>query len=144
MTPHFKREELECKCGCGRMEFSLVAVQSLESLRMEFGVPMIIASGFRCPEYNDEVAGTGLEGPHTISELHNITVDVRESGPNAYELLELAIIHGFTGLGIHQQGSSSGRFIHMDRLPQLRPHRESRLQRRGGCRLPRPGLRQIT
>ncbi len=119
MTPHFTREELQCKCGCGRMEFSLVAVQSLESLRVEFGVPMIISSGYRCPDYNVEEASTGPEGPHTVHEAHNITVDVKEWGPNAYELLELAIIHGFTGLGIHQHGSAAGRFIHMDRLPGL-------------------------
>lgn len=119
MTPHFKREELECKCGCGRMEFSLVAVQSLEALRVEFGVPMRISSGYRCPEHNMEVASTGPEGPHTIHEAHNITVDVLEWGPNAYELLELAIIHGFTGIGLSQKGPHARRWIHLDRLPEL-------------------------
>ncbi len=119
MTPHFTWDELQCKCGCGDMKFTLVAVQALEALRVEFGVPMRISSGYRCPTHNMEVSSTGPEGPHTIHEAHNITVDVLEFGPNVYELLELAIDHDFSGIGLKQNGPMAERFIHLDRLPQL-------------------------
>ena len=101
------------------MKFTLVAVQALEALRVEFGVPMRISSGYRCPTHNMEVSSTGPEGPHTIHEENNITVDVLEFGANAYELLELAITHDFSGIGLKQKGPLSRRFIHLDRLPQV-------------------------
>ena len=119
MTPHFTWDELQCKCGCGDMKFSLVAVQALEALRVEFGVPMRLSSGYRCPTHNMEVSSTGPEGPHTVHELNNITVDVLEFGTNAYELVELAIDHDFSGIGLQQKGPMAERFIHLDRLPQL-------------------------
>lgn len=106
------------------MKFTLVAVQALEALRVEFGVPMRISSGYRCATHNMEVSSTGPEGPHTVHELNNITVDVLEFGANAYELLELAITHDFSGIGLKQHGPIAQRFIHLDRLPQrLRSNR---------------------
>lgn len=98
------------------MKFSLLAVQSLEALRVEFGVPMVISSGYRCPAHNDAVSSTGLTGPHTIHAFNNITVDVKDFGTDAYELVELAMEHGFTGIGLNQKGPMPERFIHLDRL----------------------------
>ena len=115
MTPHFSREELACKC-CGEMKFTQLAVDTLEAVRVEFGVPMIISSGYRCAKHNQEVSSTGADGPHTIHEDANITVDVKEFGTDAYDLIEIAIAHGFTGIGLRQKGPFGDRFIHLDRL----------------------------
>ena len=116
MTPHFSREELQCKCGCEEMKFTQLAVESLEAVRVEFGVPMIISSGYRCPKHNQEVSSTGADGPHTIFDGANITVDVKEFGTDAYDLIEIAIAHGFSGIGLNQKGPFDERFIHLDRL----------------------------
>lgn len=85
----------------------------LEDLRHAFKRPMLITSGYRCPDYNARVATSGRSGPHTTG----LAVDVAVSGEDAYDLLLLALQFGFTGLGIKQRGSFSGRFIHIDDLP---------------------------
>lgn len=97
-----------------------MAVEALEALRVEYGVPMVISSGYRCPEHNKAVSTTGLTGPHTIFSDNNVAVDVLEFGPNAYELLELAIQHDFTGIGLNQKGPFAKRFIHLDRMPSMK------------------------
>ncbi|MEE8240108.1 MAG: D-Ala-D-Ala carboxypeptidase family metallohydrolase [Nitrospirales bacterium] len=117
LSKHFDRAELECKCGCGEMKFTLEAIECLEDLRQEYGVPMRISSGYRCPTHNDAVSSTGLTGPHTIWVLDNVTVDVLEFGPNVYDLVEAAIAYQFTGIGLSQKDEISKRFIHLDRLP---------------------------
>lgn len=112
ITEHFSYRELQCKCGCGRMETDNAFLLRLEDLRRAFGKPMIIGSGYRCPEHNDRVSSTGRTGPHTIG-----AVDIRISGPDVHTLLQMAMIVGFTGIGVKQHGPMAGRFIHFDNLP---------------------------
>lgn len=120
MTPHFKREEVACKCGCG-----LVPPQSfmdrLERVRVRVGFPMPVNSGARCQEYNAKVSGTGLTGPHTKG-----AVDVGVSGKQALDVIHAAQAEGMTGIGAKQHGPYTGRFVHLDDLPnepgQPRPH----------------------
>ena len=96
------------------MEFSDQSVERIELLRQRVGRPMRIASGYRCPKYNDEVSSTGLTGPHTVTSHHNITVDVQVSGEAAVDLLHEALNLGFTGIGVKQSGPHVIRFIHLD------------------------------
>lgn len=117
LTPHFKRSELECQCGCGAMLFSDVALQALEDLRIRYGKPMRISSGYRCPSHNELVSSTrSLTGPHTRYDGNNITVDVLVFGANLRWLTALAIMQGWTGIGWHQKGPHEKRFLHLDRL----------------------------
>jgi len=110
ITPHFSLRELQCRC-CGRMGIDQDFLNRLEDLRTAYGKPMIINSGYRCPDYNDRISSTGRTGPHTVG-----AVDVRISGAEAHRLLHLAMIVGFTGIGIKQHGPMAGRFIHLDNL----------------------------
>ena len=116
ITPHFNESELTCRCGCDRMEFSDRGIRFLEALRMRVGRAITITSGYRCPKYNDEVSGTGLTGPHTVTAHHNVTVDVRVSGMPAVDLLHAALNLGFTGIGVKQNGTHAARFIHLDMI----------------------------
>jgi len=109
ITEHFTYDELACRCGCGRMEFSDSFLVRLEELRVAFGKPMIITSGYRCPEHNAKVSHTGKTGPHTIG-----AVDVGIAGPDAYMLVLLAMQLCFSGIGVSQRGKV--RFIHIDDL----------------------------
>jgi uncharacterized protein YcbK (DUF882 family) len=115
VTPHFTREELECR-HCGAMEFTELALDRLEALREEFGKPMVVSSGFRCPAHNREVGRTGLCGPHTRVDRDNVTVDIQVYGADALELLGLALGYGLTGLGVHQKDDHDQRILHLDWL----------------------------
>ena len=56
--PHFKPEEMTCKCGCGQNNTDLRLMHILEDIRSYFGgKPVIITSGCRCPKHNAEVGG---------------------------------------------------------------------------------------
>jgi len=113
MTPHFKRGELMCNDICARAQMSPGFLQRLESLRVAFGKPMIITSGYRCPRHNSLVSKTGIAGPHTTG----LAVDVSVAGPDAYLLVLIALQMGFTGIGVQQAGPHVGRIIHIDDLP---------------------------
>lgn len=117
ITENFTREELQCKCGCGQMPFSMEAVGSLQSLRTQVGFPLIVNSGFRCPEYNARVSSTGLDGPHTIFSNNNITVNLKLFGTKAFEVVGVAKSFGFIGVGLMQRGDYNSRYVHLDRLP---------------------------
>ena len=112
VTKHFSRAELQCKCGCGRMEIPAELLRKLEELREAFARPMIVSSGYRCPRHNAAVSNTGNAGPHTMG-----AVDIAVAGADAHRLLHLAFLVGFTGIGIKQKGPFPGRFIHLDDLP---------------------------
>lgn len=118
LTPHFSREELQCKCGCGRMEILASFLDKLEDLRVAYGKPMTIGSGYRCPQHDQVVSNNGPDGPHTQA-----AVDVLVAGADAHLLLQHAMMIGFTGLGLRQKGDHSGRIIHLDDLPaNTTPH----------------------
>ncbi len=114
ITEHFNEDELRCRCGCGRMEFSDEAVQELEDLRRAFGQPMRISSGYRCPYHNSNVSMTGLAGPHTWHGPLDIAVDVLVHGTQAWRLVQLATEQGWKGIGVSQRGPRGARFIHLD------------------------------
>jgi zinc D-Ala-D-Ala carboxypeptidase len=110
MTPHFHVRELACRCGCGglpKQDF----MDKVEKLRDRLGFALPVTSGYRCPEYNNRVSGTGRSGPHTTGRA----IDLGVSHSRALELLRMALLMGFTGIGVKQHGA--GRFIHLDDLP---------------------------
>jgi len=107
-TQHFSQAELASPdTGEAKMqpEFMLM----LEALRRDYGKPMIITSGYRTPEHNAAVGGAKRS-----YHLQGRAVDVQVFGAEAYQLVKLAMRHGFGGIGIQQQGAMEGRFIHLD------------------------------
>lgn len=113
LTANFTREELACK-HCGKMEIPLHVVQMLQKVRDKVGFPLKINSGYRCPEYNAQLAETGSNGPHTVAAF-----DIAADGRQAFAIIKAAIEVGFTGIGVSQKGS--GRFVHIDYLPTSHP-----------------------
>lgn len=120
-TPkHFKPYEFECSCGCGggMNEMDNGFLVRLDRLRALCGFPIILSSAYRCPEYNNEVSSTGLDGPHTTGKA----VDILVSGHKAHKVLQIAAELGFQGIGVSQKGDHGSRFIHLDMLSDdLRP-----------------------
>jgi uncharacterized protein YcbK (DUF882 family) len=116
--PNFSKEELMCKhCGDCHMDESFMDM--LQTLRIEYDRPMVITSGYRCPEHPIEAKkDSGTPGAHTSGKA----VDIGVRGTQAYELLDIVFAMGFTGIGVSQKGDV--RFIHIDTLDgsdRLRP-----------------------
>ena len=109
-APYFHELEFDCK-HCGKNEMKSEFMDRLLEIRKAFGKPMVISSGYRCPDHNDAVSSTGRTGPHTTGYAADILV----SGPNARELLALA--SEFPRVGVSQKGDHGSRFIHLDCLP---------------------------
>ena len=119
--PYFSWDEFVCKCGTcheevptwfANPEFSSF-MERLMQLRSDLGFPFQINSGYRCPKYNDSLYdsdGTHLDGPHTKG-----AADIGVSFERAYKLINAASHMGM-GLGIHQRGQVSRRYIHLDDL----------------------------
>lgn len=109
MWKYFKLEEFACK-HCGENKISDVFVYLLDDLRHALNHPLVVSSGYRCPIHNNNVSSTGLSGPHTTGKAADISI----YGEQAYNLVEQAMLMGFTGIGVNQKGAN--RFIHLDIL----------------------------
>lgn len=105
--PNFGKREFDCS-QTGRNEMKPEFLDKLQALRTEYGKPMRITSGYRHPSHAIEAA---KENPGTHSA--GIACDVACWSDDAYEIVRLAIKHGFTGIGI-SQNSRGARFVHLD------------------------------
>jgi uncharacterized protein YcbK (DUF882 family) len=104
--PNFSAKEFQCShCGADGIQESLIS--KLQAMRTEYGKPMRITSGYRCPQHPIE-AKKSTPGTHALG----IAADIGVEGAEAHRVLELAFKHGFTGVGVQQKGT--GRFIHVD------------------------------
>ena len=112
---YFTKDEFTCHCGCGTNETEVSLIDKLDKLRSTLGFPLIITSGYRCPDHNDKVSSTGRTGPHTTGKAADLGVSRKQ----AYEVLKVALNMGFMGIGINQKGG--GRFIHLDMISTGRP-----------------------
>ena len=99
---------LACPC-CHKEGMNPEFMIRLDGLRDEIDRPIIISSGYRCPEYNDIMSETGLDGPHTTG----MAIDTPISGHEAYFLMKIALRLGITGIGVRQKGGD--RILHLDK-----------------------------
>jgi len=99
------RETGECRIDPNFMD-------RLQALRNAYGRPMVITSGYRTPDENARISSTGQDGPHTTGRA----VDIAVAGADAHDLLRLALVYEFKGVGVHQKGG--GRFLHLDDLTE--------------------------
>ena len=104
----FSEDVLRCK-GTGEINMDEGFMKRLIALRKELDQHMHIISGYRHMAYNDVIGGN-RDSPH----LKGKAVDVACHGKKAYNIIRLAIEHGFMGLGIKQHGSKEDRFVHLD------------------------------
>lgn len=104
--PNFSEAELRCS-ETGECKMQADFMRRLQALREEYGKPMAITSGYRSPQHSIE-ASKAQPGTHA----RGIAVDIAVSGQDCYELMNLAVKHGFTGIGVAQKGA--GRFLHID------------------------------
>ena len=108
-STYFSMHEFKCS-HTGKCDMNPEFIDKLNNLRLAFGKPMKINSGFRDVTHPIEAKKKNGGGAHTTGKAADISV-ARE---DAFYLLSLALQKGFTGIGIQQKGS--GRFIHLDTL----------------------------
>lgn len=106
--PNFRESEFACK-HTGESKMEPAFMERLQTLRIAYGKPMQISSGYRSPSHPIEAA-KAKPGAHSSGRACDVVV----RGADALKLVELAIKHGFTGIGVNQKGAS--RFIHLDDL----------------------------
>jgi uncharacterized protein YcbK (DUF882 family) len=89
ISPHFKLREFECRC-CGAVKLSRGLLGMLEALRAEFGMPLVITSGYRCPGHNRSVRGAS-------GSLHLLgrAADIRAGAADQAALKGMAEAIGF-------------------------------------------------
>lgn len=109
--PNFKAAEFDCQAS-GENDMQTAFMDKLQALRIEYGKPMRITSGYRHPQKHPIERAKEIPGVHAFGRAADIAV----SGADALKLVSLAVKHGFTGIGIQQKGAS--RFIHLDDMPQ--------------------------
>jgi uncharacterized protein YcbK (DUF882 family) len=110
LYPNFSKEEFDCK-HTGKNEMQHSFMEKLQTLRTRYGKPVRVSSGYRDPKHPIEARKAGVSGAHTTGLACDLAVERGES----YVVLKLALELGFTGIGIQQKGS--GRFIHLDTIP---------------------------
>lgn len=106
--PNFTKAEFDCK-HTGRNEMQHEFLVRLQQLRDMYGKPIRISSGYRDPSHPVE-ARKASSGAHSTG----LACDIAISGGDAWELLRIAMLLKFAGIGIQQKGPHTGRFIHID------------------------------
>jgi len=108
--PYFKPHEFACK-ETGKHGIKAELLDHLLEVRLEWGKPMTITSGYRAPEHSREVK-KARPGPHTTGLSCDVAIG---PGAEVYDFVALAMKHGFTGIGISQKAGLP-RFVHIDLL----------------------------
>ena len=108
LSPHFDSSEFACKCGCGyglgENDVSEDLIRILENMRDMIGGPIVINSGCRCVEHNNEVGGVP-NSAHTRGLAADISVS---SGWQRYQVVDAAFACGAMGVGVDKT------FVHVD------------------------------
>jgi len=109
---NFTPEEFACQhCGAHGIDLALVA--KIQTLREKVDMPLVITSGYRCPDHPLEqkkrASGRPL-GAHT----EGCAADIGCSGSSAHRILRAALALGFTRIGVNMRGAHHTRFIHLD------------------------------
>ncbi len=119
--PNFSPEEIACR-GDGRLRINEPALDRLQALRDRLGVPLIVNSAYRTPNYNRQVGGA----KHSM-HLQGAAFDISMANHDPVDFEAAACDVGFTGFGFYPRQN----FMHID-IGRARqwgdpfPHRASR------------------
>lgn len=107
LSTNFTVKEFACKDGSDAVLVAPRLVMVLQSIRSHFGVPVVIHSAYRTPQYNDKVGGVA-HSQHCYGTAADITVAGQDpAGVAAYAR---SIMPDWGGVGIY---SKQG-FTHID------------------------------
>ena len=109
--PNFTPDEMRCK-HTGELNMHPDFMRRLQHLRLVYGKPMVVTSGYRSRKHSAE-RNKPSPGEHTLGRAADIAVQ----GADALRLVQLALGLGFTRIGVQQKGLS--RFIHLGDSPDF-------------------------
>ena len=112
--PNFTPEEMACR-ESREIKIDAAFMEKLQGLRDIIAAPLIITSGYRSPDHDVAVGGSGV---HPTGRA----ADILCHGPKAIKVAKIAL-QMFPGVGINQKGPHKGRFIHVDMMPPDDPAR---------------------
>lgn len=108
---NFSRDEMKCR-ETGECRMIPSFMDRLQKVREEFNKPMVVTSGYRSRNHSIELKKVRI-GAHAMG----CAVDIECAGSDALKLFEIALKHGFTGIGVKQHSDINKRFIHLDDAP---------------------------
>ncbi len=100
---HFSLKEFECPC-CKRVKLDERLLMKLEALRILYGKPLVITSGYRCEKHNREVGGSE-RSLHLEGKAADIRIAEREQG-------KILMLCKLLGLRVIPYGKRN--FVHVD------------------------------
>ncbi|VAX24850.1 hypothetical protein MNBD_NITROSPINAE03-2037 [hydrothermal vent metagenome] len=93
----FKMDEFTCGCGCGRNEIDPGFVAILDKIRMTYyDRPLIVTSGYRCPEWDEKVGG---KGNHPTGSAADLLVS---KGMNMYDFMQACFAMGIPRVVVYR------------------------------------------
>lgn len=109
MSGYFQLKEFACKCK--RCKGSLNVgpgihpklLEVLNAIRSEVGIPIVINSGYRCPEHNAEVGGSPKS-----QHVEGTAADIRWKDMDVDDAALIADYCGADGIGVYST------FVHVD------------------------------
>lgn len=115
-TSFFTSEEFACKCknmNCEgkppKLAMQSTLVQALNRVREEFGKPITVTSGYRCPAHNKAIGGSPKS-----QHMMGTAVDIQPASGKKEDLERLYQLcleeKAFTGVG----DGRKKRFVHVD------------------------------
>lgn len=105
LSKNFSRHEFACQCGCGFDTVDIETVKVLQEVADEFGEPVTVTSGCRCPAHNKAVGGAN-NSQHKLARAADIMV--KNVSPAAvFEFLDRKYPDRY-GLGEYSN------FVHVD------------------------------
>ena len=105
--PNFSPDEFKCQ-GSGELKISPVILDFCQAIRKMHGKGDSINSGYRCPDHNNSVSSTGMDGPHTTG----FAVDIGTNTQTQYKLIRFALNYNPQAMGI----GVAKTFTHIDFL----------------------------
>lgn len=106
LSKNFTLQEFSCNCGtCDQIAPPQELVDVLQDVRDHFGKPVVINSGYRCPDWNKRVGGASGS-----KHLEGIAADIRVVGVSPAEVQDY-VLNKYKGkYGIGRYNS----FTHID------------------------------
>lgn len=103
LSEHFLAQEFRCR-HCGELKINMELIIKLEELRAAIGgKPIVVTSGYRCPEHNRKVGGVA-DSQH----LYGNAADIYVNGMSPRALAEYARGVGFSYVKVYRG------WIHVD------------------------------
>ena len=100
---YFKPAELACT-HCGDLKISTDLLTRIDRLRDAVGIPLIVTSGYRCPEWNAKISRV-----EKSAHVNGYAVDIKVFNSRT----RLLIVQNALALGFNRIGISRS-FVHLD------------------------------